>query len=333
MRIQYELHEIMEYIKNIPHTTSPTSVESRTLLELNNNISSDLIEELFISIMNNEVTLLEVSHLPSIEQHTINRLLLSKSSYFKKKLNIENFVKKLKIMDIIDTMYDKKYTFGQKFTINNSTLYDYLGYKSIFNTVNVVYNYRTLLNNFVISEKIQSYCNEITLEINKFQNPFKATISDYYSKLAINLFYATTLSEYTLPVNSIFNWATRRILDLQFITLESITYILTQIQESLTDDELTTGMTDEQLLSHLTTVTLPTLISNINYHNKDVGPMMINNALSEVIFKTLLSELTKTGESRQPIVLSNEFKALQVIERKTRAILDELKIQLGEYYG
>ena len=333
MRIHYELHEIMEYIKNIPNTTSPTSFESKTLLELNNNVSSDLIEELFLSIMNNEVTLLEVGQLPSIEQHTINRLLLSKSPYFKKEINIKNFLQKLKVMDIINTMYDQKYTFGQKFTISNSTLYDYFGYKSIFNTVNVIYNYKTLLNDFATSETIQSYRNEITLEINKFQDPFKTTISGYYDKLAINLFYATTLAEYTLPMNSIFNWATRRILDLPFITFESITYILTQIQESLVDDELTNEMTDEQLLSHLTTVTLPTLISGVNYHNKDVGPMMINNALSEIIFKTLLSELTKTGESRPPIVLSDEFKSLQVIERKTRAILDELKIQLGEYYG
>ena len=89
MSKQYELYEIMEYIKNIPHTDSPTSYQSKTLLELNNNVSNDLIQELFNSIMNNEITLLEVSQLPSIETHTITRLLTSKSAYFKKEINIK----------------------------------------------------------------------------------------------------------------------------------------------------------------------------------------------------------------------------------------------------
>jgi hypothetical protein len=81
----------MEYIKNIPHTDSSTSYQSKTLLELSNNVSNDLIQELFNSIMNDEITLLEVSQLPSIEPHTITRLLTSKSAYFKKEINIKKF--------------------------------------------------------------------------------------------------------------------------------------------------------------------------------------------------------------------------------------------------
>ena len=333
MSKQYELYEIMEYIKNIPHTDSPTSYQSKTLLELNNNVSNDLIQELFNSIMNNEITLLEVSQLPSIEPHTITRLLTSKSAYFKKEIKIKKFVQGLGLIDIINTIYDQRYTFNQKFTINNSTLYSYFGYSSILNTVNSTYNYRTFLVDFIASAEIAAILNEIKLEINKFQDPFKSTMLNYYETLSHTLFYATTLAEYTLPLNSILNWATRRILDLQFVTFESITYVMTQIEESLINDELTSGMTNEQLLIHFKTVTLPALIDNINYHNKDVGVKMINSALSEIIFKNLLSELTKTGETRDPIVVSNEFVALQQIERKTLLILNALKTKLGEFYG
>ena len=75
------------------------------------------------------------------------------------------------------------------------------------------------------------------------------------------------------------------------------------------------------------------MIANINYHDKGVGVKMINSALSEIIFKNLLSELTKTGETRDSIVISDEFVALQKIERKTLVILDALKTKLGEFYG